>query len=228
MTFSKQVLFLTFSMTFLLFACGEKDASVREAARESLPQRAPQDMLQQAAAATPTATGSVYHYTCPNGCEGGGGDSQGACAVCNAALVHNQAYHNQPAEPANDPFNIQEAPTTSGQSTAGVFHYICPDGDPGGAADAGACATCGKALVHNQAYHNSPASAGNTGDNPIDMQQLMQQQQQSATPQPTNSAQNAAGVFHYTCANGCVGGAGSAVACASCGSTLVHNQAYHN
>ena len=45
-----------------------------------------------------------------------------------------------------------------------------------------------------------------------------------ATPEPP---QNAAGIWHYTCPKGCVGGAGSASPCASCGATLVHNQAYH-
>ena len=51
-----------------------------------------------------------------------------------------------------------------------------------------------------------------------------------ATPTPPTAepAQNTAGVWHYTCSNGCAGGAGSAIACASCGSTLSHNSAYHN
>ena len=46
----------------------------------------------------------------------------------------------------------------------------------------------------------------------------------TTTPEP---AQNAAGVWHYTCSAGCAGGAGSAVACAKCGKTLAHNQTYH-
>ncbi len=40
-------------------------------------------------------------------------------------------------------------------------------------------------------------------------------------------AQNAAGLWHYTCPKGCTGGAGSAVACTQCGTTLTHSQAYH-
>ena len=44
---------------------------------------------------------------------------------------------------------------------------------------------------------------------------------------PAEPAQNAAGVWHYTCANGCAGGAGSAEGCATCGNVLVHNAAYH-
>ena len=45
---------------------------------------------------------------------------------------------------------------------------------------------------------------------------------------PTEPAQNAAGVWHYTCAKGCAGGAGIATACSSCGGMLAHNAAYHN
>ncbi len=43
-------------------------------------------------------------------------------------------------------------------------------------------------------------------------------------PEP---AQNAQGVWHFVCTDGCKGGAGKAQACAGCGKTLVHNQAYH-
>lgn len=48
---------------------------------------------------------------------------------------------------------------------------------------------------------------------------------QSRAPE---SAQNAAGVWHYTCSKGCVGGAGTAVNCTNCGNILAHNQAYHS
>ncbi len=47
------------------------------------------------------------------------------------------------------------------------------------------------------------------------------------TAKPPEPAQNADGVWHYTCPKGCAGGGGSAIACASCGTTLAHNQAYH-
>ena len=43
----------------------------------------------------------------------------------------------------------------------------------------------------------------------------------------TETAQNAAGVWHYICIKGCAGGAGSAVNCGTCGGLLAHNQAYH-
>jgi len=42
------------------------------------------------------------------------------------------------------------------------------------------------------------------------------------------AAQNSAGVWHYTCSSGCEGGAGTAMPCPKCGTTLVHNTTYHN
>jgi len=44
---------------------------------------------------------------------------------------------------------------------------------------------------------------------------------------PTEPAQNASGVWHYTCRIGCPGGAGSAAKCETCGNILAHNTAYH-
>jgi len=44
---------------------------------------------------------------------------------------------------------------------------------------------------------------------------------------PAEPPQNAAGLWHYTCPKGCAGGAGAATACATCGTTLTHSQAYH-
>ncbi|MBK8954152.1 MAG: hypothetical protein IPM34_01160 [Saprospiraceae bacterium] len=44
------------------------------------------------------------------------------------------------------------------------------------------------------------------------------------TPEP---AQNAKGVWHYTCPKGCEGGAGAQGNCAKCGTALAHNAAYH-
>lgn len=49
----------------------------------------------------------------------------------------------------------------------------------------------------------------------------------SASPTPAEPAQNAAGLWHYTCPKGCAGGAGAAEACAKCGTTLTHNTTYH-
>lgn len=147
----------------------------------------------------------VYHYTCPNGCAGGAGSEQ-PCATCGTTLVHNQAYH---AKTNTTTPNTPTPPTTPQESAAtnaaGVFHYTCPNGCAGGAAQAQACATCGTMLAHNQAYHAQP---------------------QATTPTTPQAAP--AGVFHYTCPNGCAGGAAQAQACATCGTMLAHNQAYHN
>ncbi len=49
-----------------------------------------------------------------------------------------------------------------------------------------------------------------------------------ANPPTTEPAQNAEGVWHYTCGKGCAGGAGAAGNCATCGGPLAHNAAYHN
>ena len=111
-----------------------------------------------------------------------------------------------------------------GTANAGVEHYICPNGHVGyGSSGQGTCSQCGTALVHNQAYHNNTAAAPAT--NP------MLQNPAAGTPAvpPTaEPAQNAAGVWHYTCSAGCAGGAGSAGVCSNCGGQLAHNQAYHN
>lgn len=102
------------------------------------------------------------------------------------------------------------------QNAAGVWHYTCSKGCAGGAGVAGSCTTCGNALAHNQTYHGN-ANALPTITNPI-------ANTNTNLPEP---AQNAAGVWHYTCNSGCTGGAGAAGNCTSCGSTLAHNAAYH-
>lgn len=111
-----------------------------------------------------------------------------------------------------------QAPNTSG-AAGSVEHYICPNGHIGsGAAAEGNCSECGAALVHNQAFHaNDPNNAAS-------------QNIQTTTPTPTTPepAQNSAGVWHYTCANGCEGGAGAQGACPKCGGQMAHNAAYHN
>lgn len=49
----------------------------------------------------------------------------------------------------------------------------------------------------------------------------------AAAPQTAEPAQNAKGVWHFTCPKGCEGGAGTQGNCAKCGSPLTHNAAYH-
>ena len=110
------------------------------------------------------------------------------------------------------------APVTPAiQSTAGaVAHYICPNNCEGsGGAGQGTCPVCGTAYVHNQAFHSQPGGTTATPGTP-------------ATPPTPPAAQNAAGVYHYTCSNGCAGGSGTQGNCATCGNALVHNTAFHN
>jgi len=133
-----------------------------------------------------------------------------------------------PAEPA--PAMDTKAPEPA-QNSLGVWHYTCPNGHAGGGGSATACSECGTTLVHNTAYHDAAAApttpttsstiipAGSEGIN-VTPGALPN----AKAPEP---AQNADGVWHYTCSNGCSGGAGSAVACSSCGSTLAHNSGYH-
>lgn len=109
-------------------------------------------------------------------------------------------------------------PTTPepAQNAEGVWHYTCSKGCAGGAGAKGNCATCGGPLAHNTAYHSTTNSTSTTP--PITP---------PITPPTAEPAQNAAGVWHYTCKNGCAGGAGAAGTCSTCGGTLAHNQAYH-
>ncbi len=120
--------------------------------------------------------------------------------------------------PAGDAATASPPPAATtpepAQNADGVWHYTCPKGCEGGAGAAGPCPKCGAQLAHNQAYH---ASATQTP--PVQLQN-----NQPATPEP---AQNANGVWHYTCPKGCEGGAGAAGPCPKCGAQLAHNQLYH-
>ncbi|MBK9109469.1 MAG: hypothetical protein IPM92_14125 [Saprospiraceae bacterium] len=49
----------------------------------------------------------------------------------------------------------------------------------------------------------------------------------TTAPPTAEPAQNAKGVWHYTCPKGCPGGAGAQGKCAKCGSDLAHNAGYH-
>ena len=121
------------------------------------------------------------------------------------------------------PSSIQlQTPSADAAAASGVSHYICPNNCEGSGGPAQVnCPVCGTQYVHNQAYHNQPLQQTNTTTTTTTPQS---QQLPPPTPEP---AQNAAGVWHYTCPSGCEGGAGSATACASCGTTLTHNAAYH-
>lgn len=126
----------------------------------------------------------------------------------------------QPAQTTTTNTNtITPSSTTTSGGT--VYHYVCPNNCGGGDAQ-GNCPVCGSAFIHNQEFHNQAQNATANTATPTPGNNTITPPTQ--TPEPP---QNAAGVWHYTCANGCEGGAGSAIACASCGSTLVHNTLYH-
>lgn len=154
----------------------------------------------------------------------------------------------EPIVPSNAPTAATTPPATAEppQNAAGVWHYTCSNGCAGGAGSAVPCATCGTTLVHNTVYHsgggatqpnvvtNTATTSGGTPvgsmTNPV-INGAATAANPIATPPSAPKApeppQNAAGVWHYTCSNGCAGGAGSATPCAGCGTTLVHNTVYH-
>jgi hypothetical protein len=146
------------------------------------------------------------------------GDSGSQSATEQAPSQLDQSSDNTPQ------INITNPEATGGNerpvaaSVEGGQHYICPNNCEGsGGPSAGTCPVCGTDYVHNAGFHqkNSPAADG-TG-NPVI----------STNPTSAEPAQNANGVWHYTCPNGCAGGGGSAGPCSSCGTTLAHNPAYH-
>ena len=126
-----------------------------------------------------------------------------------------------PVNPLTVPFNerpVPKLPNTNNTSVnvVGGVHYICPNKCEGGSSNTkgATCSVCKTPLAHNQAFHNTQ---NNTSNTPI------------ATPEtlPT-SGPNAAGQYHYTCTNGCIGGADAAGKCNSCNGDLAHNAAFHN
>ena len=130
----------------------------------------------------------------------------------------------------SNPVNVSEGATTTpnakipnitdkepAQNDGGVWHYTCSKGCAGGAGSAVACENCGGILAHNTTYHSKPNDTPtSTSTSPF------------ATPTPTAEPSiNSAGVWHYTCSQGCAGGAGAAGSCGTCGGALAHNGAYH-
>ena len=126
---------------------------------------------------------------------------------------------SQPAPAATTPAGAEPA-----QNSAGVWHYTCSNGCAGGAGAAGNCAVCGNALAHNSAYHNNAGTPTTPVTPTTPTTETTSTNVNFSSDEP---AQNAAGVWHYTCSNGCSGGAGAAGNCASCGGALAHNSAYH-
>jgi len=107
---------------------------------------------------------------------------------------------------------------------ATVQHYICANEcENSGSAVAGNCPTCNTPYTHNLAFHNDEFLK----NGPLKVESFDLNSNPNA-PKSTSPAQNALGIYHYTCTNGCYGGAGSAIKCTNCGTTLVHNQIFHN
>jgi len=166
--------------------------------------------------------------------------------------VLNETQQNYNGADLNTPTNAAVPPASNEppQNAEGVWHYTCANGCAGGAGAAGPCATCGNTLAHNALYHSgqnkaapqaAPVTTGSGNTITFDPNNPTSGTQNIAfpnTPTPVTAGttappatpeppQNAAGVWHYVCNNGCAGGGGSATACAGCGSTLAHNSAYH-
>ncbi|QQS31285.1 MAG: hypothetical protein IPM47_10345 [Sphingobacteriales bacterium] len=146
-----------------------------------------------------------------------------SCAIflfaCNSNSEAGKQEEDKESTIISDPPAMPDATTTQepAQNAAGVWHYTCSKGCPGGSGTAGNCATCGGPLAHNSAYHS------NTNSSPTTSPTIPS----PTPPSPAEPAQNAAGVWHYTCSKGCPGGSGTAGNCSNCGGPLTHNTAYH-
>lgn len=137
---------------------------------------------------------------------------------------------------ATDPSGLTNA-TPSSSPDGMVHHYVCSDKCKGGHSEAaGNCPVCGKALVHNQEWHNQaqnqqPAQPAQTlpGLQPSASQTASPAQPQAA-PESVNIPAGADGiVHHYICSAGCKGGhSENAGNCPRCSKPMAHNQAFHN
>ena len=108
--------------------------------------------------------------------------------------------------------------------TASVKHYICANKCENSGSDvAGACPVCKNPYLHNDAFHSQDLLKNGPLNVPTNIQAP-----ESNTPATPSPAQNAKGIYHYTCNKGCYGGSGTASNCTNCGEQLAHNQAYHN
>lgn len=150
------------------------------------------------------------------------------------------ACNSAPERPAPllDPNYVSPAATSAStfptkapepaQNSLGVWHYTCPNGHSGGSGSATACGDCGTTLVHNTIYHDAPAPTTTTSTLvPSGSEGINVTPNAVPNAKTLEPAQNSDGVWHYTCSNACSGGAGSAIACASCGNILAHNSSYH-
>ncbi len=162
MNYLKTLTILLFSTVITFSACNESTDSGKQEVKESPIVSEPPATPNAATPEPPQNAAGVWHYTCSKGCAGGSGTA-GNCAVCGGPLAHNSAYHSNANSTPPNPSTATPSPTLSSpttpkaaepaQNAAGVWHYTCGKGCPGGAGSAGTCSTCGGPLAHNQAYH---------------------------------------------------------------------------
>ncbi len=120
------------------------------------------------------------------------------------------------------------APAQGAAVATAVKHYICPNNCAGSGGDAaGTCPVCGSEYLHNDAFHNQPGQQPATPQQPTVTAPQSGQSPVIQMPPSNDPPQNAKGVWHYICSNGCAGGSGTAGTCPKCGGTLAHNDAYH-
>lgn len=141
---------------------------------------------------------------------------------CNDKTKSPKQENSKPANTVEPPTlpkstTTTQAPVEPSQNTGGIWHYTCTKGCPGGAGTAVNCTTCGSPLAHNAAYHANTNTTQSSA--PFATPTVI--------PPTTQPGRNAAGEWHYTCGNGCVGGSGAAGNCGNCGGALAHNAAYH-
>lgn len=118
----------------------------------------------------------------------------------------------------------ENKPEIKKKVTATVKHYVCTNNcENSGANTAGNCPVCKTPYTHNVAFHND--NFLKNGPLKVPKVDLNGNSNSKASTSP---AQNALGIYHYTCTKGCYGGAGTAAKCTTCGLNLVHNQVYHN
>lgn len=157
MKISNLIAFVSLSALFILTACNSKKED--PVTNESTSVSGDTSAQDPAVSSTLMSGDTIHHFICPNRCKGSGGPVEAPCPVCGTLYVHNDAFHKGqpiPEPPMRiDPVTHTAVPThTEPQNAYGVYHFICPNGHPGGAGVAGKCPKCGAELIHNQAFHN--------------------------------------------------------------------------
>jgi len=185
------------------------------------------------------ANSQVPHFYCASNCKGGVGDAKAPCPVCGVEMVHNQEFHaNDQAQPQAPQAEVQNQPEGQPTGKQGESRIELPmtevstrlasgrtidqlSKDTNDEMKARALANGGTPAGFQKAPAGFPAGLQQT---PAGLPPGLQQQ---GLPPSQEPAQNAAGVWHFTCPSGCSGGAGAQQACGSCGATLAHNAGYH-